>query len=444
MLSELSLAQLMGLVVGAILAHVAMFVASRKINPLFMLAGVILLLAPFSAAPELALGVMIKWVRGYALIMLLVIGFFKFRSGLLRPVSQVWLLFVALYVLSGVYSTLPHAALSYKAQFGLVALAGIFLAYGVRDQKELIRGLRFLGVAAGILAFIVLGHLVMHPTSFVVFGRVNILGVFPTRIAGNLAALVLICTYLALNERSGFWKTIASFSCGLLAIVIAVTGSRGPASVVVMGFLIQLLPQSGRRLRMLMLPVFVVGVGLLVLDMAGNQLTVERLISTEDTRTGVWGRTVDTIMERPLLGYGWLYDRLEGGGVSGANAHNLYLQVAVDMGLLGLAFFGVCLLVVAYGTVQMYGFLRRQRTLSRLAILPVSLIAATLLDGMVTTDGLSPSSIALMMAFGVGLVDRLPELALAQRRRALQIMEYARLRRPLPGRPGFGGLEVPR
>lgn len=441
MISELTLPQMMMLLVGAIVAHAALFLASRKINVLFILATVILVLAPFSAAPELAIGVMVKWVRGYALVLLFVLGFFRFRSGALRPASATWLLFAALFVLAGAYSSLPHAALKYKVQFGLVALAGVFLAYSIRDSKELIRGLRLLCVSGGILAFVALVNLLADPASFVKIGRVNILGVIPTRIASNLAAMLLVGTYLALNERSRFWKTVAYCSCSVLAIVIAVTGSRASAAVVVMGYLIQSYPQSGRRLRMLMLPVFVLGMGLLALDIAEYQLSAERLISTTDTRTEAWSRHADQIMEKPLFGHGWAYYFKDGRPIFG-NPHNAYMQVALDMGFLGLAFFVGCLLVVAYSSLQMYQFLRRQRVLFELAILPVSLIAVTLLDGLVTSATVLPSSLALMMALGIGLVDRLPELATLEKRRAFQMMAYRQVWRGVLGR-GSGGINVP-
>ena len=125
------------------------------------------------------------------------------------------------------------------------------------------------------------------------------------------------------------------------------------------------------------------------------------------------------------------------------NAHSMYLQIIEETGFLGLAFFVVCLLIMVYLAWEMYRFMRRQQGLSHLAILPITLVATTLVDGIVTSSGLGASPFAFMMALGIGLVDRLPELATLEKWQAFRAMQYARIRRPSRGRRGLGGLRAP-
>ena len=55
MLTNLTFEILAVLLMGAIIAHIALVVASRWLNPLFLIAGAYCVLAPISAAQEFAL-----------------------------------------------------------------------------------------------------------------------------------------------------------------------------------------------------------------------------------------------------------------------------------------------------------------------------------------------------------------------------------------------------
>lgn len=446
MIWELSAAHLITLAVGAIVGHILLVIASRWVNPLYVLATVILVLAPFSAAPELTyvVGQMVKWTRGYALVLLLLLGVLRYRGGAPGPASMVWAAFYALYILGALWSHAPHYGILYKGQTGLVVIAGFLMAYSVRNRGELLAGLRFAAMAGAVLGLTVLMAFVTNPQAVVKLGRVNLLGVLPTRIAANAAPLALISIYLALNERAGRWKTVAYVCSTLLVLATVITGSRGPVGVVVLGFLIQLMPGSGRRLRMFLLPVFVGGVAFIFLDAFGSELQVSRLASTENTRAEVWAKAAELVEQMPVLGHGWV-SRVRGTGAAGlrptttANMHSMFMQVAVELGAVGLAIFICCLAFVAFRGLHMYRFVRRYPTHAHLAVLPITLVVSALVIGIVENNALTPSSFALVLALGIGLFDSLPGLVARERWRVRQTVRAAMARRRYPGGAGLAG-----
>ena len=124
---------------------------------------------------------------------------------------------------------------------------------------------------------------------------------------------------------------------------------------------------------------------------------------------------------------------------SGPPTSSFIMLPALGQFLLGVAILGVCLLILIGRGLQMYQFVRRQAAISSLAILPVSLVGAALFDGLVASSTLYPSSIAMMMAMGIGLIDRLPQLAIFEKRRVLRMVLYENARRRLLAAGGLAG-----
>ena len=424
MLADLNSFQLILLIVAALLGPGLLVVGSRVVNPLYILASVILVLAPFSMAPDLGVvGVLIKWLRGYCLVLLVVIGLFKYQQGAIRTASQLWLAFSAAYILSGLWSVVPPIALAYKAQFGLVVTAGILLATGTRNRQELIQGLRCVAIMSGIVGLSLLAYFVLYPESSLVWGRPQVFGVTGTRVASNFAPLAIVCIYLALNDRSLLWKCIAAASSAVLVAMILVTLSRGSSAAVILGFLILMALRGRGRFQGALVAGFVVVIAVSVFDMFGGQLTSERLVSTSNTRAEVWGHTVDLIVERPMIGYGWLPT------IAGTpyNAHNLYLQATLEMGLLGLAFLCVSLVVLSLQVMQTFRSMRRHLQFSCVVSLPVCLICIAFFNGLSESAVLAASPYTFFLAFSFGLIDGLPRMLRFEKQRVMQFALQAGL-----------------
>ncbi len=430
MLADLNSFQLILLIMSALLGHGLLAVGSRVVNPLYILASVILVLAPFSMAPDLgAIGILIRWLRGYCLVLLVVIGLFKYHQGAIRTASQLWLAFAAVYVLSSVWSTVPLWALRFKVQYGLVVVAGVLLAASTRDRQELIRGLRFMAVASGIVGLLVLAYFLLHSGTFLVWGRPKIFGVVATRVASNFLPLALVCIYLALNDQSRLWKSIAYVSSAALVAMILLTLSRSPTALVILGFLVMMMPRGGRRVQMLLLAAFVVVTAIVVFEIVGSDVSTERLISIKNTRADTWWFTAGLIAERPLIGHGWIPGAT---AINTFNAHSVFLQTSLEMGLLGLAFLCSTLLVLSARGVQMFRSLQRQPGFSQLAILPICLLITAGADGVFQSHALLPSSLALLMAFSICLVDYLPTMRIQETARVTGMMALMNSRRRRP------------
>ncbi len=439
MFDDFSTGQMMGLLVGAAVAHIVFFILSRYVSPLFILAGVIIGLAAFSGAREIEqLGTLVKYIRGYALVLLVGIGLLKVRVGAIGPATMAWLFFATMFVLSGALSTVPHEALAYKGQFGLVVLGGMLMAHSLRDRAELMRGLRFLCIVGGMLGLFLIVYFVSDPSRSLSFGRVRILGTRPNNVAYNLVALMLVGTHLALSERSRFWKTIAYACCGSLIMVLVLSGSRGAMATLAMAVMVQLVPWGGRWLRRLILPAFMLLVAYLMIGLAGEGVDVSRFSSTKNTRSVKWADTWTLIQRSPLIGHGYYPGtQTRSGALTGFNAHNALFQVVVDAGILGGLVLVTAAVIVLLRGLRMRRLLRRQHAVSHLSVLSLSLIVALWLSGLVTSTIVFPSSLCLLLCFMIGLTDRLP--ALAARERQLTFGRFlARQffhRPPIPTRP---------
>ncbi len=430
---DLTLVQWMAILASVVTLHVGMVVARNKINPLYVLATVIMVLAPFSLAPDLALGPIVKWVRGYSLVLLLLLAVLRPRKGALGAATVAWLLFVALYVCAAFWSNEPHLAFLKKIQTGLTALAGVALALGIKDRGELIRGLRVMCIGGCLLGSAVLVAFTANAENMLQFGRANILGVLPTRLAINLVPFLLISIYLALRERAAAWRLFAYGASGVLASCLLITGSRGPVGAVLMALTALLLSGGQRRLRVLLFPIFVAGAAIVFLESFGSLVNVERLVSTADTRSGIWTIGWEQIKRAPLVGSGWV--NLEG---STRNMHSVFMQAAVEVGLLGLAALCATLLVIAHRAFGMYRLVRRCPAHADLAILPVSIMVAAFFHALIESSAIGASSIAMLLAFAIGLVDFLPTLAIQGQQRMARRAQYvlARLRLANGGEPG--------
>ncbi len=428
---QISALEITLLAAGVTFSHLFLFIMGRKVNTLYILLSVILVLAAFSGASGFALGTLAKLVRGYALLLLIGLAFFRYRTTNFSTASLAWLFFLTIFTLSAFWSDWPPSVLFHKAQAILVALAGIIAAYSVSGEKQLMQGLRTLLVGGVALGIGVLLLAIFESGGAFLYGRINLGGVVATRLASNVAPLLLVCTYLAIYDRSKAWKPVEYATVGLLASILLLTGARGPAAAAVLGFLIQLLPRGGRRLRVLALPVLIACSGLIVLGALREEVKVERLLSTANTRAAIWRTSMEEIVTSPMIGHGGL---LVGppGALTRFNTHNAWLQIVIEQGLLGLALFGVCALVVCGCGVQMYRLVSRHPPMVHLAIFPVSIIMAALFHGTIEISLIAPSSFALLVGLSIGLIDHLPRMALRSQGVLMQYAVWGNVRRQFP------------
>ena len=199
----------------------------------------------------------------------------------------------------------------------------------------------------------------------------------PNESALRLLVVIPFALYLASQGR--YWSLVGGASALVMVAGVVQTGSRGAfLGLVVMG--VWLLHRARGRWRWLSLAAVVGGtvvVALTVRGVARERLsTVLHLgqdynVTYQEGRLPIWKRGLGYMADHPLLGVG-VYDfpvaegvlsekrRQTTRGVKYSDAHNIFVQVGAELGVIGLLAFAGMLWTAAGGC-------RRVRRLARLA-----------------------------------------------------------------------------
>ena len=173
-----------------------------------------------------------------------------------------------------------------------------------------------------------------------------------------------------LNSRKWI-QTVVLGICMIVAVTFMImTLSRG-AWISTLAALFLLTALKDRRMLVVLLIVVIIIPWFLPSNVLDRAFSIFEIKKFKDTavfgdRWWMWKSAVDMIHDRPILGAGYgnrnffrLYPRYiysESSGMIYYNAHNLYLQTAVEMGLAGLVVFMVLLLsplVLIYRRMKM-------------------------------------------------------------------------------------------
>lgn len=270
--------------------------------------------------------------------------------------------YVVLLVLSLSYT--PYVALAGVRAAQTVVVLSLVLAVVHRGSRSHVH--RFAhGFVVLVAASVLFGLLFpMPPVTSLQAGRFTWLMIHPVT-AGvyvGLATVVAAVYLLArTQERPGpIWPAWA-YAPLLLLVAGGLLGTqtRGAVLGAVVGVLVALTALfRGRRLVASWLVVVVAGAGVVVLAIGTITAYFVRGESTErlaslNARTTLWALARDAVLEEPLFGYGLGATRglfLEETGLGGG--HNAVVNVAVDLGLVGLVVWTALLLVVTVNALR--------------------------------------------------------------------------------------------
>ena len=397
----------------AVLFHVALLISSRWLNVLLVVAAGFLFLSPISGATEFPLVVPAKYGRIYCTLLILILGVFVAKIYRLRPVGLLFMTFVAFYTFAAVWSGEPVEGVKYKSLYFLVVLGGFFIAYSIRNLRELESGMRLFGIACAIFAAFILLQIARNPGAISNVGRLAAWGMNGNRIGQTAAPMITVCAYLALYDSAKAWKVFGYVTGVFLGLIIVYTGSRGAAGEGLIGCFVVGIPLMRRpALFGTVLTLFVITVLLVFRFSGADEGASERFFDfSMDTRADPWSLAAYYIQDAYIFGNGWVYQTATSGTPSTENLHSMYIQVFVETGVVGITILGVALLAILYKAWISFREVRENVLESHSIYLALALLVSILAHGFFEAGTVTGSLVnSVLLPFSIGLLDRIPEL----------------------------------
>lgn len=218
------------------------------------------------------------------------------------------LILIGIYggLLRTIHSTPIDAGLTIGMVFALQAGVGIFLPMLIRDRDDILRVLRYVGLAATALCGLTALQLVVNPAPMLLANRFSGFSTNPQSIGLFCSIMTGVTVWLALFETRLFMRVVWLLTAATLTIFALWTGSRTAFALT----LLVVTAVAYRRVGKVLLLAPVAGVlGLIAFTVLrgliqGEAPAVERITSLENTRAVVWQRMWIRAMERPILGWG--------------------------------------------------------------------------------------------------------------------------------------------
>src|SRR5690554_1485819 len=314
---------------------------------IFVCLPMLLLLA---TRPSLDVGFVL--VPSYFLLIFLFYHLFSGSTIRVLAHEKALIIFHALAVLTSIYS--PNHLYSLRFAFGVAVFWLIFLVVKFNFSKFDIRQLRPAITATGIFYLILCSILyvtglflssvwVEHGIYYGVFVERGMPRLVGLQHDPNIAAITLMpfVFYFAITEKRYLWATLA-------VLLLTATLSRGAMLALVCGYLgyIFIKPRK-QSIVLLAAAALVILAALWVVDFVGV-ISFQSLIdsrfsnfSSGSGRVDLWRNGIDLFLMRPLMGWGAFSFRELNLIYSDDQryAHNTYLEVLVETGLIGLSVF---------------------------------------------------------------------------------------------------------
>jgi O-antigen ligase len=265
-----------------------------------------------------------------------------------------FLVFIALYPLSFLWSIVPDETL----RKGIIVIGCVLFGFNLADRYSLRDQLFILAWSMGILAVGSLLFTLAMPSLGIESGEHAGAwrGLFPQKNPFSRTMVLSAITILLAAMESYSHHKIIWFGLGLSVLLILLSTAK---SALVLFLFLLILMQLFRMLRWnnsIALPIFIIMVlivGGISIFLASNTESIVRFLGRDITltgRTGIWAVVISKIMKHLWFGYGykgfWLgmqgdsadvwYETL---GFMSPNSHNGFLDIAVELGLVGLFFF---------------------------------------------------------------------------------------------------------
>lgn len=253
--------------------------------------------------------------------------------------------------LSAIWSVAPGRSI---AQAALFAIAAVFLAATVLGRWN-VDATRTADLVFGyvlVQASLAAGGILLLVAPSAAIGRFGLFqGVYTNPNAAAIVAAVAtsLGVWLAVVLR-GRWRVAVIAALPLSIATLVASDSRGPIIAAALGVIIVLVFSPHRRVSLGVLAVSVAAAVTVALVAPGAFAAfLDRSDRGYDVTSGrweIWQRLLGVWAEHPLVGIGYrTVEVLPGSG--GQTAHNVYLSVLVETGIVGALLFVALLVVVA-------------------------------------------------------------------------------------------------
>lgn len=339
------------------------------------------------------------WFGLYVVVFLLIFALRKTAIKLGARNKLIWVL-IAIALFSTFWSTVPAFTLRRSIALAITTLFGLYIAtrYSLEEQ------LRLLAWALGIASILSLLFAICIPSYGIgltgawqgIYNQKNVL-------ARLMVLSSIVFLLLAISARRYRWMGWAMF--GLSASLMVLSQSK--TSLVNLITLLVLLNvykilrlHYSRAIPVLIFCIMVLGsiVGLL---WSNSEILLSSLgkDATLTGRTELWSTLIEVIWQSPILGYGysgfWTSDpygpaaqvrKAVEWGVN--NAHNGFLTICIELGLLGLLVYVLGFLILSVRSIQ---WIRLTKT--AVGFWPLTYVAFTFLFNQTESSLISENSI---------------------------------------------------
>jgi O-antigen ligase len=366
----------------------------------------------------------------YALIAFMLLLDFPAAVRVARRDPWVWAL-VGLMCASALWSDMPAWAIKRGLVTFQTTTFGLYLALrlSLADQVRVLAWVLAVTLVANVV------YLVVAPGSaFMVYaGERAFMGFLGHKNGVGLLAALALPIFLLEARTPGARRWVMLSGIVVAAVLLVLSRSLTGAGVgLTLCMVVALLPLS-RRLRrpaIVLFPPAVLGIGTIA-SIAGFADGVLVLLGRDPTlsgRTEIWHAVLPVILERPLLGNSivsfWQLAIVEKTHLWFSNAHNGYLQLLIELGVVGLA-----LLVLQTSSTLFHAVRWHGRQAGRGAIWPICMGSLFLLYNLTEVVLMRENSVIWVLVVATSLGVR---RAAARRRRGPR-------RRGGPGMPAAKG-----
>jgi O-antigen ligase len=355
-------------------------------------------------------------------------------------------LLVALTLISTLWSHDPGTSVRNSVALAGTTLFGGYLAtrYSWKEQ------LQMLAWALSIMAVLSLLYILVGPSGVTATdpeGGLGTSGVFGHKqaLGKSMVLAAMVFFILAASSRRHRWLSWVGFFVALVLVLI----SQSKGALVLLLSFVPLWPlYKALRWRYTAAVPFLIaavllgsGAVILLLVNAESVLAALGKNTTLTGRTVVWSAVLDMIGERPWLGYGYgafwrgsegpsaLISLITGGDFS--NAHNAILSVWLDLGLLGVSVFLLCL---SWAILRAIRSARYTRTAD--GLWPLTYLTYFALNGLIEASGPEENNLMWVLFVAAALTP------ITQRGRYGKIADDADFVRKSPARIGKNALRT--